>query len=97
MKLRSARLAQQLRLWIYCLVLILIVIHASSGKVGLIDVLMFMLIGALFYMEICPVCGRLSWWEQSALQKWPNALWIGSQCKHRSEEENSAHSEPIAR
>lgn len=81
MKLRSARSVQQVRLWVYCVLLVLVMLRVWSGRGGFPEFLMFCLIGALFYMEICPVCGRLCWWEIDALKKWPNALWIGRECR----------------
>jgi hypothetical protein len=83
MKPRSARFAQQVRLWIYTALIVLVVVRAWSGKAGLAEFFMFMLIGVLFYSEICPVCGRLCWWELNALRKWPNALWIGPECRQQ--------------
>ena len=81
MKLRSARSVQQMRLWVYCVLWLLVLVRSWSGNGGLPEFLMFCLIGALFYLEICPVCGRLCWWEIEALRKWPNALWIGPECR----------------
>jgi hypothetical protein len=85
MNLRSARYAQQVRLWIYTALLVLLVIRVRSTNVGLVEFVTFMLIGALFYAEVCPVCGRLSWWELNPLRKWPNALWIGAECRQQAD------------
>lgn len=49
------------------------------------EFVMFMLIGGLFYTEVCPVCGRLCWWELNLLRKWPNALWIGAECRRHAD------------
>ena len=81
MKLRSARLVQQMRLWVYCVLVVLVLVRVWSGRGGFPEFLMFCLTGTLFYLEICPVCGRLCWWEIGLLRKWPNALWIGSECR----------------
>lgn len=83
MKLRTARLAQQVRLWIYTALIVLFMVRVWSGNGGLAEFVMFMLIGALFYSELCPVCGRLCWWEVNPLRKWPNALWIGPECRQQ--------------
>ena len=83
MKIRSARFAQQVRLWIYTALIILVIVRGWSGNGGLAEFVMFMLIGVLFYSEICPVCGRLCWWELNPLSKWPNALWIGPECRQQ--------------
>ena len=93
MKLRSARSVQQMRLWVYCVLMVLIMVRGLSGRAGLSEFVMFCLIGALFYMEICPVCGHLCWWEFDALRKWPNALWIGPECR-RGPVENTRAAEP---
>lgn len=69
-----------MRLWVYCVLAVLAMLRVWSGRGGFPEFLMFSLIGALFYMEICPVWGRL-WWEINALRKWPNALWIGPECR----------------
>jgi hypothetical protein len=81
MSLRSARFAQQVRLWVYLILLLIIVFQASTGMEALAVFVMFMLIGALNYMEICPVCGSLCWWELPLNRKWPNTLWIGPECR----------------
>ena len=94
MKLRSARSVQQMRLWVYCVLWLLVMVRIGSGKGGLPEFLMFCLTGALFYMEICPVCGRLCWWEIDALRKWPNALWIGAECRRGVAEAAHSSSEP---
>jgi hypothetical protein len=60
-------------------------IRVWSTHGGLADFVMLILIGALFYAEVCPICGRLSWWELNALRKWPNALWIGSECRRQAD------------
>jgi hypothetical protein len=93
MGLRSARLAQQIRLWIYGALLVLVILRAWNGAAFLPEVLMFCLIGLLFYSEICPVCGRLCWWELSPLEKWPNALWIGRECRQHSEKPHAPTAE----
>jgi hypothetical protein len=92
-KLRSARSVQQMRLWVYCILLLLLMARVWSGNGGLPEFLIFGLICALFYMEICPVCGRLCWWEMNALRKWPNALWIGPECRRGDAETNRSSSE----
>ena len=56
MKLKSARLAQQLRLWIYTALMLLVVVRAFGGRLGLLEFVMFMLVGLPFYLEVCPVC-----------------------------------------
>jgi hypothetical protein len=89
MKHRSARSVQQMRLWLYCVLLVLVMVRIWSGRSGFPEFLIFCLVGALFYMEICPVCGRLCWWELSALRKWPNALWIGAECRRNPTEMDS--------
>jgi hypothetical protein len=93
MKLRSARSAQQMRLWVYCVLLVLVVLGLWTGRAGFPEFLTFCLIGALFYMEICPVCGRLCWWELHAVKKWPNALWIGPECRRRPAETDRCSSD----
>jgi hypothetical protein len=85
---------QQIRLWIYCILLVLIVARTWSHRGSLAEFVMFCLVGALFYLEICPVCGRLCWWEIDALRRWPNALWIGSDCRRRPTETDHCSSEP---
>lgn len=75
------RWAQQLRLWIYILVEILIISQILSHKASGIEFFIFMLVGSLFYLEICPVCGHLAWWETN---RWPNAFWISARCKRDS-------------
>ena len=72
------RWAQQIRLWIYAIVLALKVFQSFSIPFTATDFIVFMLIASLFYLEICPKCGRISWWET---KRWPNALWISSQCR----------------
>jgi hypothetical protein len=72
------RYAQQLRLWIYTSVEILIVVSGASSGMTATNFAVFMFVGALFFLEVCPVCGRLAWWETDC---WPNALWISSQCR----------------
>ena len=74
-------MSQQIRLWVYCAVELIVVAETMSGRGSLANFVVFMLVGALFYAEICPLCGRLCWWEVSALKKWPNALWIGPECR----------------
>jgi hypothetical protein len=93
MQFKSARLAQQIRLWLYCTIEVIIVARAMSGRGDLASFVIFMLVGALFYIEICPVCGRLCWWELNALKKWPNALWIGRECrlKHSQQSASVSH------
>lgn len=93
MKLRLARSFQQLRLWAYLALLVLVVFRFGSATGTLTDFIMFMVIGALFYLEICPVCGRVCWWELSLLRKWPNAFWIGTVCR-REECDETAPSPP---
>ena len=89
MKLRSARLFQQLRLWLYCLLLALVLIRAWGGWHSFSEFVLFCLLGALLYMEVCPVCGRLCWWELNVRQRWPNALWIGAECRRQHSEVTS--------
>jgi len=84
MKIGRARFFQQMRLWLYSVLLVGVALRLGGGAATFADFVAFCLIGALFYLELCPVCGRLCWWEVSALQKWPNALWIGSDCRRRS-------------
>lgn len=84
--LKTARSVQQMRLWVYCVLFVLVMLRVWSGRGGLPEFLALCFIGALFYMEICPVCGRLCWWEIDALRKWPNALWIGPECRCKSAE-----------
>lgn len=85
MNLRSARIAQQIRLWIYAALFVLVMIRVWSGNGGLAEFVTFILIGGLFYSEVCPVCGRLCWWELSPMRKWPNALWIGAECRRNED------------
>lgn len=92
MKLRSARLVQQVRLWLYTVLFVLVVVRFMNGDGDLIGFAMFVLVGALFYSEVCPVCGRLSWWEVSPLRKWPNALWIGAECRRSGDQGELPHS-----
>jgi hypothetical protein len=94
MKLRSARFAQQVRLWLYTALLVLVVTRVMSRDSGLAEFVMLVLIGALFYSEVCPVCGRLSWWEFSPLRRWPNALWIGAECRRGEDGNGSPSSYP---
>ena len=86
MKLRSARSLEQMRLWVYCVMVMLVVVRSCSGMGASPEFVMFGLVGVLFYTEFCPVYGRLCWWELSALRKWPNVLWIGIKCRHHSSE-----------
>lgn len=76
-----------MRLWVYCALEVLILVPMMSGGGSLANFVMFMLVGALFYLEICPRCGRLCWWEVSAFKKWPNALWIGPECRCQHSQE----------
>lgn len=92
-KLRSARSVQQMRLWVYCVLLLLVMVRIWSGKGGFPEFLMFCLIGALPYMEICPVCGRLCWWEIDTTRKWPNVFWIGSECRRGAADADRSSSE----
>jgi len=72
------RSAQQIRLWIYWIALALMVIQSFSRPFTATDFAVFMLVGALPFLEVCPVCRRLAWWESN---KWPNALWISTRCR----------------
>jgi hypothetical protein len=95
MKLSLARSFQQLRLWAYlALLVVLVFFRLGSGTATLTDFIMFMVIGALFYLEVCPVCGRLCWWELSPLRKWPNVLWIGSACRKETCDETASSPAP---
>jgi hypothetical protein len=71
------RIAQQVRLWIYGLLLIAVFFISRGTDMALIAFLSFAALLLLPYLEICPTCGRLAWWET---KKWPNAFWIGSRC-----------------
>ena len=72
------RWAQQIRLWIYLAVEGLIIFHAFSVRLTATEFAAFTLVGLLFFLEICPVCGRLAWWETN---RWPSTLWISPRCK----------------
>ena len=72
------RWAQQIRLWVYSVVVTLSVFQSFAKRVTATDFAIFMLVGSLFYLEICPKCGRLAWWET---KRWPNAFWISSRCR----------------
>ena len=74
----NARMFQQVRLWVYVILLILTAIRIWQGSAGAIDFILFSVVLALPYLELCPACGRLAWWETKA---WPNALWIGRTCR----------------
>jgi hypothetical protein len=80
-----SRWPQQLRLWIYTIIEALLVYEGASGGMTAIDFTIFVFVGALFFLEVCPVCGRLVWWETN---RWPNALWISSQCRASSSTES---------
>lgn len=75
------RWAQQIRLWIYVIVLILSTFQSFTSRFTFVDFIVFMLVAALFYLEICPKCGRLAWMEK---KRWPNALWISSRCRREA-------------
>jgi hypothetical protein len=69
------RWAQQIRLWIYAVFLIL----NFLDEFKFINLVIFFLINLLFYLEVCPKCGRIVWWETN---RWPNSFWISSKCKN---------------
>ena len=69
------RVAQQIRLWLYVVMFQL----DFFGVFTIVNFIYFALIMMLFYLEICPTCGRLVWWET---KKWPNTFWISSKCRN---------------
>jgi hypothetical protein len=86
-----ARLAQQVRLWVYHAFLASIVVRSWSDRFDLAEFIMFCVIGFLPFLEVCPTCGRLSWWELSPHRKWPNALWIGPVCRQQPQRCKGTH------
>ena len=79
MRVTNIRLFQQIRLWIYWLIILLTVVEFWNKRVSIIDFIIFLAAGLLLYLEFCPKCGRLVWWET---RSWPNALWIGATCRN---------------
>jgi hypothetical protein len=79
MKIRRARLLQQMRIWVYWLLLALIVIRSLSNRMDFWDGILFCALLLLPFFEICPVCGQISWWESA--RRWPNQVWIGRECR----------------
>jgi hypothetical protein len=79
MKVRRARLLQQTRLWVYYLQLLFIIIRSLSNRLDFSQGILFCVLLVLPFLEICPVCGRVCWWESS--RRWPNQLWIGRECR----------------
>lgn len=72
------RILQQIRLWIYLVVIAMVVSRLGNKPAHLIDFITFCILGILPFLELCPNCRRLSWWERSA---WPGVIWIGTECK----------------
>lgn len=79
------RFFQQIRLWIYTILLVALFLSDFS----IYNMFIFILLFTLFYIEICPTCGRLVWWENN---KWPNTFWISKECKNINNiDENCIH------
>ena len=83
MLMKNVRMAQQIRLWIYSLLIVLTIVKFWTGRASLWDFIFFISFGLLAYLEFCPRCGQLCWWETGA---WPNVLWIGAQCRRLNRE-----------
>ena len=78
MQVTNPRIFQQVRLWIYSALIVLSIAKFLGGHANIIDFVIFMSLGLLAYLEFCPTCRRLSWWETD---RWPNVLWIGPTCR----------------
>jgi hypothetical protein len=77
------RFFQQLRLWIYATIMVLLVLAMWGPQERIFEFVAFCLICLLPFLEICPVCGGIAWFDQN---KWPNALWIGAKCRRNRSE-----------
>ena len=74
----NARLFQQIRLWVYVILLVLLILSIWDRHADFVAFLMFAIVLFLPYLEVCPTCGKLAWLEGG---RWPNVLWIGAACR----------------
>ena len=64
----NARLFQQIRLWVYVILLVLLILSIWDRHADFVAFLMFAIVLFLPYLEVCPTCGKLAWWEGAAGQ-----------------------------